>query len=660
DQDVLVLPSGNCDVDQLRGIMMYLVLNSANLDGSQQDSKLAQWNPQCVHLLHQLPAPLAQLVTVSLAVDCGLLQQFYELLACAPHWLGAQYIDCLNETLSHLVSGSLDALPLLGGTLSAVSWSLSYRPSAAAGFVARPEHLLQAAMRLLQRQLLDNEERLRRIPSKLGRQRYLGEAMQQLLDVLLQTLAALRSPPPQLPAYFAIYALRASPLQEEQLDQPPKLLLFAGKLMDALQRLLPLVSVDVYMTWHELPSGQLLFSLQTHIGNQCAQLLQQLELQDVALSKHSLRGQLSNFAKAALSFEQRLEQLSLGELLSLLDESQLTTQPQQLLAALNQLLQRPIALGNDECIDSLAKHVQLLGLPQALLMLDYLQQALQAKQLELEEEDELDYIDYDELFGELLSKLLCPIFKALPTVEQKLQLLVKRDQLQLLDKLSFKLGNERIGFFNGLSYQASEFPWLQFLDLCYEQPAEAWLSLAQLGMTHREFGQLYCHVATACGAHAAQHLDYTLHQLLQDEALLTHNSSSIALDDDLLLQLYDLPLKLLEAEAPLDGLDQLQLAQRNYLSAIAIGLEKFADAQNYAALGRLGNTLLQLRHVEQRLEQKQPKLVKLGNWRVSNWKLTFELIATLDKLRGQLANYDPQRCSVLDQLMEYYVQNMPH
>ncbi|XP_060664831.1 uncharacterized protein LOC132797235 isoform X1 [Drosophila nasuta] len=705
EDELVVQVKANCEVDQLRGIMMYLILNSAHIESVKAEHKLAECNPQCVHLLQQLPAPLAQLVTVSLALKCGLQQQFFEFLACAPHWLSVQYIDTLNETLTHLVEDHHEALPLLADTLRAVAKSLGYHAAhyaqQSACFGAQPELLLQATMRLLQRHLLYDEERLRLIRSSVGRHRYMGEAMKHLLDALLLTLSGEESF--QLPAYFVIYALLSSPLgaiaaigDAKALGGAPMMHTFASKLMDAVQRLLPQVSVDAYMTWHELPSGVPLFSLQTHINNQCAKLLQSLEQvkeKDSNLSNHSLGAQLTNFARSAQTFQQRLEQLTLGELLSFLDgddESEAANE-EQLLAALNQLMQRPIAFGSDECIESLAKHVQLLGEEHAHLIIDHLSAVLEVKQEQMES-DEANYEDYDEIYGELLAKVLYPIFKALPTVLQKLRFLEKRDVLRLQDELSFRLSEtsgNRIGFFNTLSYRQDEFPMLQFLDLCYEQPAETWLSLAQLGMTHPQFGKLYCNIAIACAAHAMHHLDYTLHQLMQDETLLTHKNS--ADEDDFLLRLYELPLVLHsplrspqmclqlqqnESATLTQFTEQLQLGQRNYLSACSMGMEKFADAQNYAALGRLADTLLKLQRIEQRPRnfniqfgggQRRRRLAKkyatlmdqMSTWRISNWKLTFELIATIDKLRGQLRNFDAQRSYVLDQFMAYYVANMP-
>ncbi|KAH8387204.1 hypothetical protein KR093_005482, partial [Drosophila rubida] len=700
EEELVVKPTASCNLDQLRGIMMYLVLNSAIVENVKPDSKLAECNPQCVHLLNQLLVPLPQLVTVSLAFGCGLQDQFYELLSCAPHWLGAQFIDSLNETLSHLVSDSQEVLPLLASTLNAVTNALGYK-SRGRRFEVRPELLLQAAMRLLQRHLLDNEDRLGLIRSSVGRHRYLGEAMKQLLNVLLQALAALRVPL-DLPAYFLIYSLRSPPLDKQEADNlqsqhllDPKLRVFAGKLMDAVQRLLPQISVDVYMTWYELPSGQPLFSLQTYISNQCEQLLKCLDQHHEALSKHSLGAQLENFAKGALTFEERLDQLSLGELLSFLDEEPHVEQS-QLQAALNQLLKRPIAFGNDECVEVMIKYVQLLNMQHANLIMDHLQQALLAKRLELEmEDDEPDYVDYDELYGELLAKVLYPIFKALSNPEQKLQLLEKRDKLQLLDKLSFQLNDElsstnRVAFFNALTSDELDFPLLQFLDMCYEQPADSWLALAQLGMTHIDFGKLYCSTAIFCAGHALYYLDYTVHQLMQDESLVKHNYST-----EFLELLYELPFMLhgrcryptldhvehVDNGTLLRAVEQLKLAQSNYLSACALGMEKYTDAKNYPMLDRLSQLLLKLQHVEQRLQvrsrrrrrlrhpqtQKRRRLAKkyedliskFGIWRISHWKLGYELISTLDKLRANLDSFELPRTAVLDQFMEYYTQNMP-
>ncbi|XP_034489952.1 uncharacterized protein LOC117793677 [Drosophila innubila] len=697
------------DMEQLRGTMMYIILNSVHIK-SEDHNTLARWNPQCVHLLNQWPAHLNQLVTVSLAVKCGLFEAFLEFLACGPHWLTSQYLDCFNENLSHLILDRLEMLPLMCGTLKAVSKAICYQQTQV--------NLMPNAMRLLQRHLLDTEERLTIIKSSRGRHRYLGEAMRQLLDVILNVIEDVDKEIP-LPAYFYVYELRLKPLkleqeremeqaqqleQQQQLEEQKKqqqkqqqLYNLAAKLMDTLQRLLPLISVNTYMDWQDLPSGSLIFHLQAHICNQCQQLLQLLNKHN-DLNTHSLCKQLVNFAEGAQSFEQRLEMLTIGELLSFLDGELGEVPADQLLKGLNQLFKRSIAFGSDECIETMTKHVKLLDLTHAHQILDHLLELKQLKELEMEQDEQLKLTeikqeqeeeqqqdneeDYDETYDELLNSILLPIYKSLANPVEKLQLLEKRQQLT---NLRFQLENsteERIFFFNNLSYIKQQFPLHKFLDLSFVEPQLTWLSLAQLALTHVKFNQLFTEIAVKCQPHFKPPLEYVMQHLMLDERLLKHCQSPT---QDFLLQLYILSIQLNLNSS----LNELQLIQHNYLSSMAAGLAKFTDTLDYAALGRLLHTLLQLEVMEKRynsnsrqkfklqrqraqklpLTKQKSKLMlakksalvfrKLGWWRSSNWTLTFQLIHSMDALRGDLETFDLSRIQVLDLIVKYHIKNYP-
>ncbi|KAH8415339.1 hypothetical protein KR222_004779, partial [Zaprionus bogoriensis] len=701
-QRALARPTPGADLDQLRGTWMFLLLNSAN-----GDVKLDVWGPQCVHLLQQLPAPLPQFVSVAVALFAGLDQQLLEFLACGPLWLAAQYYDCLNDTLGHVVSDKRAALPHVCGALSAVTKSICYHAlagdigggGAGTGGGDGAATLVGNAQRLLQRHLLDSEERVRALRAGSARHRYLGEALRQLLDVLLEAVRALELPP-QLPDYYAIYALRmsarATPLPEEVLA---KLRLFAGKLLDAVQRLLALVSVDTYMAWHDLPSGQLLMHLQAHVCNQSHELLRLLR-EDEVLVGHSVLALLQNFADGAQSFKQRLVVLTLGELLGLLDGEMGVVTEQQLRVALEELLQRPIAYGNEECVETMAKHVKLMGMPHARRMLHHLAEAMQLKlheQQQDEEEEEEDQ-DLNDMYGELLRLLLQPIFKGCQSFAEKLQFLQQRDELQLLDHYRFELQDfhaRRVYFFNQLGHAPGDFPMLQFLDLCYEQPGQTWLALAELAMSHRRYTLLYGRIALRCRSHAINHVDATVQRLMLQErhgqpsqALVRLYETPVILGGMLYHQMQQLRLNL-ALPAPPYTADQLAAAHGRYLCALADGLAKFSEARNYPALEHLVWTLLQLEQVEQHLtvagkrslqrarqqlaaarratapqEQVRHRLrlarayvalhARLPLWRAKHWPLHAQLLRTMDDLRGDLDNFSALGLSLLDKIMDYY------
>lgn len=734
-------PKSGANLDQLRGTWMYLMLNSDN-----GDTKACHWSPQCVHLLNQLPAQLPQLVAISVALLSGMQEQLFEFFACGPHWLTRQYFDSFNETLSHVVSDKCAALRHICSALCSVTKSICYQALAGDDCSATSASLVSNAQRLLQRHLLSSEERLRGgLRSAAARRRYLGEAVRQLIEVALHALEVLKTPP-QLPKYFPLYALRSTAdssgaagttTTEAALHVVSKLQGYVEKLLDAVEGLLPLVSVDTYMSWAEMESGLLLFHLQGYICCQ-ARRLQQLLDEDEVLRGHSLRQQLTTFAGGAQSFEERLAALTLGELLGLLDGEMGVVSDQQLLLGLEELLKRSIAYGNEECVETMAKHVRLLGVQHARLILQHLaqvklmrmqqnegeqEQGEEPKQEEMDMEmelesssegemEEVEEEEEDDMYDQLVSQVLQPIFVNCRTSE-KLELLQLRDEMKLLGHFSFKVedyDSRRVFFFNQLSSSQHEFPINTFLDLCYEQPQQSWLSLAELAMVHPRYAMLYARVGMTCAQHALHHVGHTVRRLMLNERLLSICPAEL----HLLPRLYETPvvlrgmmyhkrrmlcLNLRLPQLPYTS-EQLRAAQQQYLASLAAGLAKFSESGNYRALGYLVQTLQQLEQVERRLiyssrrcvrkERGRFRLAKrsgapwrrlheryllaksylelnsqMPEWRHKNWTLVSQLIRTMDTLRvnsvrdWSVGEFEDTRMSLLDQIMAYYVRSMP-
>ncbi|ALC48238.1 CG2941, partial [Drosophila busckii] len=683
---LLAEPKDDADAEQLRGAFMYLVLNTAHAGGGEQ-AEVLRLNPHCVHLLQQLPTQLPQLVTVSLALMCGLQPQLLEFLGCAPRWLSTQYHDSLNETLSHLIIDKQKQLPLICGVLNAVTQAICLEDHDA---------FIGYAVRLLQRHLLDSEERLSLLRTN-ARQRYLGAAMHQLLDVMLFNMEALAKPP-TAPDYALVYTLRSAAVSiKQEPDVPGKLRNYANKLMDAVQRVLQQVSITTFMYWQELPSSRLLYKLQGDICLQAQQLLQLLA-QDEILGKHKLCLQIQNFADAAQTFEERLEDLPLGELLELLDGDLGEASQSQLLAGLDQLLSRAIAMGSEECVETMAKHVHLLGYKHALMICEHLAQIVKFKQEQEEVEEENDF---DEMYGDLLCDVLTPTF-ANCTIADQLKLLHKRDDLQLLKCFNFYMpdSNERrLEFFNNLRSDIKRLKLAQYLQFCWEMPVQTWRHLACLAASCPDYARLYWHLVTYCAPHAAKNVEATLVQILLNDRPHYNLEFPISLYETPVLlggmqhyhvlrhqqrrrkryrqRVLGLNLKL-KAYTPAE----LQSMQNMYLDMCAAALEQFTTNEQWSALMRMLQLLQRLEAAEKRLfassqrhwqhqrqqlrrlmQNKAPmeaeenarrhlKLAnrycsmhhRMGNWRQNHGTLFGQLIKSSDELRAaRLQDFDVER-----------------
>lgn len=694
------------DLDKLRGTWMYLMLNSAN------NSEKHKWIPQCVHLLNQLPAQIPQFVTIGVALWSGMQEQLFEFLACGPHWLVSQYFDCFSETLSHVVSDKRQALPYVCSALSAVTKSICY-PVLVGDDCSSTSSLVNNSQRLIHRNVL-NGERLRALRPATVRRRYLGEALLQLMNVAIEAMQAIKTPP-KLPDYYRLYALRPDSAYNRAVDQETttaannvvgRLQRYVGKLLDAVEVLLQQVDVETYMYWTELPSDMLLFHMQGHFCNQAKQLKLLLQVDEV-LEQHSIRLLLEGFATGSQSFEERLSALTMGGLLGFLDGEMGVVSDKQLLAGLDELLKRPVAFAHDECVETMAKHVRLMGVRHAEQMLLHLALVRQLRERAALEGD-TDEEEQDHMYDELLRQVLPPIFQACPTISDKLRLLQQRDRLKLLGRFTFSMEDyesRRVFFFNHLTASWRQFPMDQFLNLCYEQPERTWLSFAELAMSHASYSTLFARVGVICIHHAKHYVHCVARQLMQDERLL----SQPALKGKVLSWLYETPvllggiiyinmrqmrLNLYLPAAPYTA-NELRSFQAQYLSSLAAGIGKFTESGNYPALDNLVSTLLKLEDIDRHLIYNSHRCLKLERvrlldakrtggpwkrqhvrlmlarsyltmhgelfcWRRTHWELIAQLIRTMDTLRGTMDDFMPTRMMLLDDIMSYYAKCIPH
>ncbi|KRG07174.1 uncharacterized protein LOC6585725 isoform X1 [Drosophila mojavensis] len=794
------------DLDRLRGILMYLILNSA-MGKKEKELELAKWNPQFVHLLKQLPEPLTQVLTVSIALLCGLHELLFEFFAYGPAWLTSQYFDRLSGVLGHFVENKVDTLTYIGGALNAVTNAICYRYSMP---------IIDNSMALLQRHLLSSEERLRSaLPTSSGRNRYLAKSICMLLDVVVQILNCLQKPP-RAPNYASIYALHSSPVHPDNVPLPSaqqQLQIFGCKLMDSVQLLLQLISVDTYMTWHEMKSDHVLFNMQAQVSNRClkvTQLLASGQKEHESLFNHSLNSQLSNFVGGAQSFEQCLSDLTLGELLSFLDGESGEASDEELSKALDELLSRSICFGSAECVQSMVKHKHLMGAKHLLLMIEHLGQVVQLRKAEVEEmdgikaetaaanpangqeqarnykgpqdvvhteppnagnaaneqetqpelmdielpsnagrreqeeedlhnmqldvmnnsstssgdDDDSDHYDYEIAdvnapYTELINSLVLPLYQSITDTQVKMDLLHKRDQLDVLHQFVFyqpQYMSRRIFFYNQLGYWKDNFPINEFLDLCFEQPEETWLDFARLGMKHQRFCLLYLTTIKRLLPHSLILMESTVKSLLNDVQLATQSATTqyATASTEMLLCLYEQPILLQRIDTPVAALmlQQQKLpfrqSQERFLADLIEALSKFSLNKSFSAVEKTMLVLLQLDSVERQLMKTAKDKVKskhshlnrllqskartnsnaksysssiiavavrrarhqlqlakaqmilhysFHRYRSTNWDIIAQVVLSMDQLRAKPENFHRKRIAALDQTLKYYIKH---
>ncbi|KAH8348644.1 hypothetical protein KR084_009454 [Drosophila pseudotakahashii] len=699
-EELVTRPNGPNAMNHLRGLLVYLVLNSSR----ESD---CQWSSQVIHLSHQLPA-IPQFLTIAIALKCGLQEPLEEFLACGPRWLIIQYFEAFNETLSHIHPDHLDALPPVFGALKAAGRAIIHH-----NLPEENKRLLRQMASMLQRHLLDSQERLKTLPRAATRKVYLAEVMQQLLEVLLEILSPRDR---QKPKFFSIYSQMSLDISGSYSKDPTAdLRLYSLILLDALQRILQLISVDTFMYWLEIPSQRLLFSYQELICSQTAELLRVIQ-PDEELRQHSVCKQVQSFADAAKSFEVRLGELTLGELLTFLDGDLGNVTNDQLLAGLDNLFGRSIAFGSDECVETMGKHLKLLGTKHSGLILLYLSQVVEAKMVtkdegisitevkqEMDDDDNEEQPmseDEEEEYSSLLNLVLRPLFQHLSLVD-KIQLLQTRDELNVTEGFNFEAPDHqerRIRFFNRLDTQ-KKFPQDEFLGLCYENAKQTWLDFARLAVTHYRFMLLFWRLAChGCPKHAAHHIPSCADEFLLDEQLLIKpNALRFLLSlyghrqilNGLYMQSSVLCVGLKDGDCPYEK-EALKQAQAEFLGACAAGLSKFSESLNYTCLQLILRLLLgitaaekqlnvqgvrQLRklnkeHGKSDLGDDAPVLKKakeyidmhafLLEWRQENWALISQIMVTIDALRWDLTTFEQVRVDTLGLALRYWRRGLSH
>ncbi|EDX17028.1 GD16663 [Drosophila simulans] len=693
--DLIIQPSKTmdpCALNHLRGLLVYLVLNTAHDDFLCE----SQWSANVLHLCNQMP-PIPLILTIAIAIKCCLNEPLEEFLACGPRRLTIKYFESFNEALSHISPDCLKILPLLSAALRAAGRAI-------VNYIlpAENKRLLRQIACMEYRHILDSEQRLLTLPSRSTRKIYLAEAMKHLIEVLLYTLNdPLKREKPEC---FAVYSQITVDISDSNSNDPmPDLRHFARIQLDVLQRIFQLVSVDTFTYWHKMKSKTELYSCQELICRQTAELLKVLQSDEV-LGQHPVCKQMQSFADAAKTLEQRVADMIIGELLAFLDSGIATHK--ELLAGLDNLFSRFIAFGNDECLKTMANHLNMLTKNHAQIILSFLGQVVESK-MEVEDEgitevnqaDDEDETSSNDEYEELIRLVLRPLFMQL-SVKDKMEVLLLRDEQNVTQGFNFKAPDHRerrIRFFNQLDYR-NRFPISEFLALCFENAKQTWIDFSHLGVAHSCFSQLFWNIAQYCPKHTAFHISACAKNILVNEQLL-QKPYALRFTVDLYghrqilnglhTSARQLCVSLKDGPCPY-GEDELRQAQNRFLQACANALAKFIESMNMHSLQVilkllqhicLGESNLIKRGTSElnALEKEHPKLengddapegkvakhytylhASLPEWRLKHWKLISNVMKTIDALRWDLATFEQVRVDNLELALSYWQDGLSH
>uniref|UniRef100_A0A0A1WG20 DNA ligase n=2 Tax=Zeugodacus cucurbitae TaxID=28588 RepID=A0A0A1WG20_ZEUCU len=483
---------------KLRKILIFLF---ANTDATYKYN--LREDPTIAHVLEQCPL-LPKFLLITLVWELQLDQFFYETLSYTPCWFAFQYFETAADTMKY-IEDPYEVLEkveqLMRALLICVSRS-EYRKIDMVDKKIIYNKLYDYSMNLLRQFYTPDSEKFKQF-SKLQFFRYSGFALKHLLQMILFAFDLYEAPEKAKPNINVdiyeicqeicplvpnITAVKPSDtLKEQQLK-------IIKALLNSLQYNVMLVKIDVFMYWVEVditPNT----TLQLSIGEMIYEVGERMR----ANSKfgHDVEAQLKLLAIKPKTLSETIETATLGEILRNLDENS----PQHVKKAwFDELFNRSIALGNDECLEAIKEHIKLMTLHNCQQALQFIKQSSQLSQLQASdneteegggegENSEKMQIDRND-FETLTSLMLLGIqnFKS----EDILQLLTF--QTKLFGKSTNICCQDdyqrRVTEF--LNKYANSFDFQQFLVLCFEYPSQMWSKFFECACHNSEHVRNFC------------------------------------------------------------------------------------------------------------------------------------------------------------------------
>lgn len=483
---------------KLRKILIFLF---ANTDATYKYN--LREDPTIAHVLEQCPL-LPKFLLITLVWELQLDQFFYETLSYTPCWFAFQYFETAADTMKY-IEDPYEVLEKVEQLMRALLICISRSEYRKIDMVDKKiiyNKLYDYSMNLLRQFYTPDSEKFKQF-SKLQFFRYSGFALKHLLQMILFAFDLYEAPEKAKPNINVdiyeicqeicplvpnITAVKPSDtLKEQQLK-------IIKALLNSLQYNVMLVKIDVFMYWVEVDITPTT-TLQLSIGEMIYEVGERMR----ANSKfgHDVEAQLKLLAIKPKTLSETIETATLGEILRNLDENS----PQHVKKAwFDELFNRSIALGNDECLEAIKEHIKLMTLHNCQQALQFIKQSSQLSQLQASdneteegggEGENIEKMQIDRNDFETLTSLML----------LGIQNFKSEDILQLLTfqtKLFGKSTNiccqddyqRRVTEF--LNKYANSFDFQQFLVLCFEYPSQMWSKFFECACHNSEHVRNFC------------------------------------------------------------------------------------------------------------------------------------------------------------------------
>ncbi|XP_017472165.1 PREDICTED: uncharacterized protein LOC108363333 [Rhagoletis zephyria] len=511
---------------KLRKVVMFLF---ANTDATYKYN--LREDPTFAHVLEQCPL-LPKFLLVTLIWELQLDQFFYEALSYTPCWFAFQYFETAADTMKY-IGDPYEVLEKVEQLMRALFLSIALSESRKIDMVDKKiiyGKLYDYSMNLLRQFYTPDCEKFKQF-TKLQFFRYSGFALKHLLQMTLFAFDLLELPETANPKIdIEIYQIcqeicprapdseitnPSTVLKEQQLK-------IIKALLNSVQYNVMLVKIDVFMYWVEVDVTPTL-TLQLAIGEMIYKVGERMRCNPEL--GHDVEAQLKFLAIKPKTLEETIESATLGEILRNLDQ----TMPQHIKKAwFDELFNRSMALGNDECLDAIKENIKLMTPHNCQQAIDFIKLS-QLSQADIADNDgdgegensekmQVDTCEFEALTSLMLLGL--QNFKS----EDILQLLAY--QTKAFDKSTSVCCQDdyqrRVTEF--LNKYAASFDLQQFLVLCFENPAQMWAKFFDSACHNSEHVRNFCTTIKQSRPFSNIYFDELLESAMHDHEKLTQKN----------------------------------------------------------------------------------------------------------------------------------------
>ncbi|KAM7350075.1 gem-associated protein 4b-like [Cochliomyia hominivorax] len=482
---------------KLRKILMFLMLNTdATYKYNLKD------DVELVHVLEICPL-MPKFLTVTLVWELHLDEFFYEMLSYAPCWFTFQYFEPATDSLKY-IDDAFEVLVKVKNLLQSICISMTRSELRLMDNVdTRIIHnkLYDYAMNLLRLFYTPDSEKFKNFTRKKS-YKYAGFALKHLLELVLYTFDVYENAEKANPAEdWRVYNIcnqllkKTEDVKETKYLKEQQLKIITA-LLNALQTQVMLVKIDIFIYWVEIDLNDK-ENLQEVVGTMAFRVGERmLRNRDFG---HDVQQQLKVIEIRPKTLEEIIHDATIGEILNALDNSALDYNIRK--AWFDELLNRTVALGNEECLQSIKQNIKLMTVEHCLQILDFIKLEIRRNYQETENESlddlkpnldnmDIDPEDYEEL-GELILKALENYNK-----EQLIVVLNYQSKLYGFNTTLFArpdISSRITEFFNKYNGESSTFDIQQFLILSFENGEMAWQKFFNMASHNLALITNYCY-----------------------------------------------------------------------------------------------------------------------------------------------------------------------